>query len=408
MAWQHQTIERQALFDQVWAEPMTKVAKFYALSDVALRKICVTLDIPLPPRGYWIKVVKGATLNKPTLHATSVAPTYTRSKYLSHVDEEIEERFAQARHDNPPPLLADLPAYCPTRDHQSFQPETKLVVRAMKGIDVEEGVRHSSGATWADISVSDGLVERSLLLVDRFAYALRCIGAQFDNSHPPLPSLPRGMRRDTSLKRNCFVISNQLFFVRIRERITQELVPPPQPKARPGRPRLAQLRPTWEYRPPEYRYISTGKLHVGIFNANGYFECYKMEDTASATIENKVQKAVLWIENDTLRRHVRATVYAERAREQRAKIEAWEQRKANKEQLLAKLATFESMSKDLDRAESLRRLRDRILAQPGVSVELTESIEQLTLMADWLDPLVKAAWPEVDDVGDKHPDSGLW
>ena len=67
------------------------------------------------------------------------------------------------------------------------------------------------------------------------------------------------------------------------------------------------------------------------------------------------------------------------------------------------MLTFEQMSKDLDRAESLRRFRDRVKAHPSPPAELIGSLEQLTLMADWLDPLIKAPWPGVDDVGEKNP-----
>jgi hypothetical protein len=56
MAWQNTTFERHALYAEIWAEPMTSVAKRYGLSDVGLRKICLKLDVPLPPRGYWARL----------------------------------------------------------------------------------------------------------------------------------------------------------------------------------------------------------------------------------------------------------------------------------------------------------------------------------------------------------------
>lgn len=403
MNWQQQTIERQTLFEQIWAEPMTKVAKLYALSDVGLRKICVLLDIPLPPRGYWAKLAAGKKLAKPLLQPTKVPTTYTRSQYVARVDEKMEARFALARNENIRPEATGFPEYIPAADQRGFLAQAKLAARAVREAKVEEGVRNCSGITWVDISVSDSMMERALLLVDRLAYELQNIGAAFENSHPPLPSLRRGMRREPGVKRNCAIIRDQHFFVRIRERITQELVPPPPPKVPAARAKAAPVRSTWEYRPPEYRYIPTGKLQVAIINSHGYYEWYKLEDTPSGTIEEKVRKAVLWIENEALRRQVEAEVRAEREKERRAKAQAWEQKKANKTQLLAALEAFERMSKDLDRAESLRRLRDRIKAHPSPPPSLASGLEQITLMADWLDPLVKAAWPEVDDVGDRNP-----
>lgn len=48
-------LTREQLYEQVWSEPMTKLAKSYSLSDVGLRKRCVKLKIPLPGAGYWAK-----------------------------------------------------------------------------------------------------------------------------------------------------------------------------------------------------------------------------------------------------------------------------------------------------------------------------------------------------------------
>jgi hypothetical protein len=51
--------ERTKLFNEVWKEPMTTVAKRYELSDNGLRKRCVKFEIPLPPVGYWAKLEAG-------------------------------------------------------------------------------------------------------------------------------------------------------------------------------------------------------------------------------------------------------------------------------------------------------------------------------------------------------------
>lgn len=71
----------------------------------------------------------------------------------------------------------------------------------MKNTKLDDGAFSSLGVTWADISVSGGLKERALLLVDRFAHELEVLGAKFENSHPPLPPLRRGARRESGGKR---------------------------------------------------------------------------------------------------------------------------------------------------------------------------------------------------------------
>ena len=52
------------------------------------------------------------------------------------------------------------------------------------------------------------------------------------------------------------------------------------------------------------------------------------------------------------------------------------------------------MAKDLDRARSLRHFMDEIAASKAAPAALVGSLELMALMADWLDPMVKARWPE--------------
>ena len=49
-------LTRQELYDLVWGNPLSKLAKKYNLSDNGLRKVCKKLDIPLPKNGHWQKI----------------------------------------------------------------------------------------------------------------------------------------------------------------------------------------------------------------------------------------------------------------------------------------------------------------------------------------------------------------
>lgn len=60
-------IQREKLFDEVWATPISRLCKAYGLSDQGLRKACVKLQIPLPTRGHWAKIAAGHVLAKPAL-----------------------------------------------------------------------------------------------------------------------------------------------------------------------------------------------------------------------------------------------------------------------------------------------------------------------------------------------------
>jgi hypothetical protein len=52
-------LTRKELYDIVWKEPLSSLAKKYKISDNGLRKICKRMNIPLPPNGYWQKIRYG-------------------------------------------------------------------------------------------------------------------------------------------------------------------------------------------------------------------------------------------------------------------------------------------------------------------------------------------------------------
>ncbi len=60
-------ISREELYEQVWSQPMSKLAKNYELSDVGLAKICKKLEIPIPKRGYWQRKQHGKKVSRPPL-----------------------------------------------------------------------------------------------------------------------------------------------------------------------------------------------------------------------------------------------------------------------------------------------------------------------------------------------------
>lgn len=60
-------LTRAELFECVWSEPVSKLAKKWGLSDRGLGKVCLRLKIPVPPRGYWARLQHGQKLRRPSL-----------------------------------------------------------------------------------------------------------------------------------------------------------------------------------------------------------------------------------------------------------------------------------------------------------------------------------------------------
>lgn len=85
--------DREKLYQEVWADPVTEVAKRYQMSDVNLRKICKKLDVPLPPAGYWAKLRAGKEVTKPNLPKLKTPPNEDKPKSgeprTLHVEDSV-------------------------------------------------------------------------------------------------------------------------------------------------------------------------------------------------------------------------------------------------------------------------------------------------------------------------------
>jgi len=66
--------DRAALYEQVWSQPVQNVAKSYGISGVRLGKVCRSLLVPVPPRGYWARVRSGYRVGKPRLPKLASVP----------------------------------------------------------------------------------------------------------------------------------------------------------------------------------------------------------------------------------------------------------------------------------------------------------------------------------------------
>jgi hypothetical protein len=60
-------LDRQAMYERVWAGPVESIAKSWGLSGRGLAKVCRRLRVPVPPRGYWAKIQHGQKQPRPPL-----------------------------------------------------------------------------------------------------------------------------------------------------------------------------------------------------------------------------------------------------------------------------------------------------------------------------------------------------
>lgn len=61
------SLSREDLYEKIWAESATSIARFYSLPLSDVLKLCDTKQIPRPPSGYWSKVRHGIKVEKAPL-----------------------------------------------------------------------------------------------------------------------------------------------------------------------------------------------------------------------------------------------------------------------------------------------------------------------------------------------------
>lgn len=60
-------LDRAALYELVWSEPMLKVGERLGVSSSYMARVCTLMNVPRPERGYWAKLAAGKTQKKPPL-----------------------------------------------------------------------------------------------------------------------------------------------------------------------------------------------------------------------------------------------------------------------------------------------------------------------------------------------------
>lgn len=64
-------LTREQLYDQVWSQPIQRLAQQFGLSDVGLAKLCRRHQVPIPGRGYWRRQQTGYKVRQTPLPTTA-------------------------------------------------------------------------------------------------------------------------------------------------------------------------------------------------------------------------------------------------------------------------------------------------------------------------------------------------
>jgi hypothetical protein len=133
-------LNRKELYDLVWSEPLSRLAKKYNLTDNGIRKRCKKMNIPLPKAGHWAKIRHGYKVPKPKLPGNYNGETETilcyrnkDGKYVENIETASPFKVRKAeiinnkelplkvpqRLTNPDKLIIDAKEYFKNQDSSS-------------------------------------------------------------------------------------------------------------------------------------------------------------------------------------------------------------------------------------------------------------------------------------------------
>ncbi|MEF3063448.1 hypothetical protein [Pandoraea apista] len=378
-----QNFEREKLYEEIWSEPVSKVAKKYQISDVGLRKICVNLSIPVPPVGYWAKIAAGQTVKRPSLAPTKGPTTYQRTVYKDPQNDERSMR-TQARIDEDAAHAPEVPVVAPRTSIDDCLPLIKRMAKKLEGkLRDSRDWPFCDGAGLMRLSVSQQNSLRALLVLNQLLETLSTAGYRLSTADK---------EEDPAY---VAVLDAKLTF-RLKERGRQERVPLTREEETENR-RLGYNRHS-----QRYVYHATNELEISVFHLGHSYAEASMADSRSVPIETKIQAFVGRLRHLVIRNSVNAEIAAE----QRVIAAAKEAERARLEEIrrveLDRLKQVEEWASKFERANRLRAL-----ASEFESKELTASDDVINAAwirraADWLDPTVDSHWDAVDDVPPRY------
>lgn len=373
---------RETLYDEVWENPVSTVARQYGVSDVALHKICKTLDVPVPARGYWAKIRAGEKIAKPPLLPgknvveTRGARTYeavectnTDGKVLDFLDEAEKAQVLQTANQ-----IALFPSN--SRLHKNIIAYKSVVEdwnkKDPKPKDAQKNYKNLSYKPpfLAGVISSDSL-PRVFRLLDTLYRSVESLGGTINDD---LSLQIRNEHVHFEVSENQNKIKHE-----ITKKEAQELIIYQDAKKHNSWAREPKIR--------EYDYVFTGKLRLTI-PKDRYFR-----DTDSEKIEEKLGEILIALYEHSEVVRIAREAREEAARQQAEKARLESERKLRYRDEVDKTIALDNAALDY---ETACRIREYVHAVESAYFrrekdrKTKEWIDWALKKADWYDPIIAA------------------
>lgn len=387
-------VDRNTLYEEVWAEPVKIVAERYGLSDVGLAKLCRKLEIPVPSRGYWAKVKAGRIMRKVPLKPLS-SSALPRPGPTPLSPEQREKRAAikqtvskvtevRPKLEVPPSLLAPHP----------------LVRAAEKRLKQREGWGSETGLRSApkevlNLDVSRASLDRALRLVDTLLKALEVasVAVQIDHDKGKTVLHSNGTQVDLAITEKVTRTQHVLTLTekRARDRYHSSF----RSGIRAEYPHI-----------PRFDYHATGRLTISVRG----WPARNWNDTPHTSLDDRMNEVVSGVVALIEEVRAREAEMARKAEERRLAQVRYENDMRRRENERKRLGALRREAACFRRARELRdyiaAVEDAARRAGELSPERLEWIDWARAKADWIDPLNRISDVVLDSPEPKRP--SLW
>lgn len=329
-------VDRQTLYDEVWAEPVSIVARRYGISDVGLAKICRKLRVPLPGRGYWAKAKAGKILPRTQLPQVGDGKLpYVTLRRLEPAQRQLRSE-AQQKADEAKKAVVVVPSEL-VDAHPLVRAAAKRLKRRDRWTD-EKGLR-SAPAEVLHIEVTRGALDRALLIVDTL---IKQLAGQSISVHVD------AQRKDTQVD-----VEGTRLELRITEGIrrTPHVETRAEKRARECYWSSTRFGPSVSYpHIPQFDYHPTGILTIIV----GRWPSRNWNDTPKSPLEKRLGEVIAGIVSMVSEKCAREAEEARRREARRKAEERYQIYKQRLESEKTKFSQLEAEAASWERAERIR------------------------------------------------------
>lgn len=366
---------REILYKEVWQFPVTEVAKKYSVSDVAIHKICKSLDVPTPPPGYWAKVRAGKKVDVPPLPKSDKQEIKTGVRSDNRYDEGYADELYFLSPDEKERLFVAASEIVLTDENEKMHPKIaahrKRIEnweKAFKKQNPYQQKQSRKTAPYLKYAVADDSLPRVFRIIDTLIKTMKPLGVDLDDDL-------------------CFHYESdriQLSFSEATTEIPHELT---------KEERMSLLkyederkRYSWASKPQirKYDHIHNGRISVGVGLKR------RFRDGKSIILEEQLGDMMIAIfiaiNAAKIAREEREEAERKRQEEQRRREEL---RKRYNEEVEHTLA-LENQAEDYAMACKIRALISAVESKGNDDGEIAQWIKWAKAKADWYDPTIAA------------------